>query len=78
MNKKSILSKTSLGSLFFLFGTALSACSSATTEVISSFSSAQKYFSANKKELNKRNLVTILKDSYNSDPKSTVNSLLAG
>ncbi|AAB95850.1 lipoprotein [Mycoplasmoides pneumoniae] len=56
----------------------LSACSSATSQVISSLSSAQKYFEANKGELNKKNVINILKDGYNSDPNKTVNALLAG
>ncbi|WP_200848267.1 lipoprotein, partial [Mycoplasmoides pneumoniae] len=52
----------------------LSACSSATSQVISSLSSAQKYFEANKGELNKKNVINILKDGYNSDPNKTVNA----
>ncbi len=59
-------------------GIILSACSSTTSQVISRSGSAQKYFEANKGELNKNNVINILKDGYNSDPNKTVNALLAG
>lgn len=42
----------------------LSACSSAATQVISSLSSAQKYFESSQGELNKKNVIKILKEGY--------------
>lgn len=78
MNKKRLLFRTPLDALFLLFGTALSACSSTATNVISSLSSAQKYFDAHKSELIKKNVINLLKEGYSTDSKATVNSLFAG
>ncbi|GAB1886923.1 hypothetical protein MPTA9313_1430 [Mycoplasmoides pneumoniae] len=56
----------------------LSACSSAATQVISSLSSAQKYFESSQGELNKKNVIKILKEGYESDANKAVHALLAG